>query len=204
MYRGERLNTLTHLIGSVLALVGLVLLIVYASMHGGALRIVSVTVYGTTLFLLYLTSTLYHWLRGRGKAVFQRLDHCAIYLLIAGSYTPFALVTLHGAWGWTLFGVNWALAVIGIVQEILIGKKTRFFSLAIYVIMGWLILFAMQPLIAALPPAGLWWLASGGLIYTVGIIFFIFDEKIPHGHGIWHLFVLGGSIAQFISIFRYV
>ena len=204
MYRGERFNTLTHLIGSVMALTGLVLLIVYASLQGDAWRIVAVSIYGTTLFLLYLTSTLYHWLRGRGKVVFQRLDHCAIYLLIAGSYTPFALVTLRGPWGWTLFGVNWALAIIGIVQENLIGKKTRVFSLSIYVLMGWLILIAMKPLIAALPVAGLWWLAAGGLIYTIGIIFFIFDEKIPHGHGIWHLFVLGGSIAQFVSIFRYV
>ncbi|SMC27470.1 hemolysin III [Andreprevotia lacus DSM 23236] len=204
MYKGERLNTLTHLLGSVMALAGLVLLIVFASLQGDAWRVVAVSIYGTTLFLLYLTSTLYHWLRGRGKVVFQRLDHCAIYLLIAGSYTPFALVTLRGPWGWTLFGVNWALAIIGIVQENLIGKKTRVFSLSIYVLMGWLILIAMKPLVAALPAAGLWWLATGGLIYTIGIIFFIFDEKIPHGHGIWHLFVLGGSIAQFVSIFRYV
>ncbi|WP_035054473.1 PAQR family membrane homeostasis protein TrhA [Andreprevotia chitinilytica] len=204
MYQGERFNTWSHLAGSVFALVGLVLLIVFASLDGNAWKIVSVSIYGATLFLLYLISTLYHALRGKAKAVFQRLDHCAIYLLIAGSYTPFALVTLRGPWGWTLFGVNWGLAVIGIVQELLLGKRTRFFSLLIYVLMGWLILIAMKPLVATLAPAGLWWVAAGGVTYTVGIIFFIFDEKIKHGHGIWHLFVLGGSICQFVSILRYV
>jgi hemolysin III len=161
-------------------------------------------VYGTTLVLLYTISTLYHSLRGPAKGLFQRLDYCAIYLLIAGSYTPFALVTLRGPWGWTLFGIDWALAAIGIAQELWIGRRTRLFSLLIYVAMGWLVLIAMGPLAAALPAPGLWWLVAGGALYTAGIGFFLFDEKVRHFHGIWHLFVLAGSACQFVSILRYV
>ncbi|GGP23745.1 PAQR family membrane homeostasis protein TrhA [Silvimonas iriomotensis] len=204
MYRGERFNGYSHLAGAILSTVGLVLLIVYSSMHSDAWKVVSTAVYGVTLVLLYTISTLYHSLRGKAKAVFQKLDYCAIYLLIAGSYTPFALVTLRGPWGWTLFGVNWALAVIGIVQEMLIGKRTRLFSMLIYVAMGWMVVFALKPLMAALPTVGFYWLAAGGIIYTVGIIFFLFDEKVKHFHGIWHLFVLAGSLCQFVSIFGYV
>ncbi|GAB7127240.1 PAQR family membrane homeostasis protein TrhA [Amantichitinum ursilacus] len=204
MYRGERFNGYSHLVGAILSVIGLVVLVVYSSIYSDAWKIVSTAIYGATLVLLYTISTLYHSLRGPAKAVFQRLDHCAIYLLIAGSYTPFALVTLRGPWGWTLFGVNWALAVIGIVQELWIGKRTRLFSMLIYVLMGWLVVFAFKPLMAALPPAGLYWLAAGGVVYTVGIVFFLFDEKVKHFHGIWHLFVLAGSACQFVSIFGYV
>ncbi|MDR3429535.1 MULTISPECIES: PAQR family membrane homeostasis protein TrhA [Silvimonas] len=204
MYRGERFNGYSHLAGAILSVIGLVLLIVYSSMHSDAWKVVSTAVYGSTLVLLYTISTLYHSLHGKAKAVFQKLDHCAIYLLIAGSYTPFALVTLRGPWGWTLFGVNWALAVIGIVQEILIGKRTRLFSMLIYVAMGWMVVFALEPLMAALPIVGFYWLAAGGIIYTVGIVFFLFDEKVKHFHGIWHMFVLAGSACQFVSILGYV
>ncbi|WP_293933573.1 hemolysin III family protein [Iodobacter sp.] len=204
MYQGERFNSWSHLIGSALAISGLILLITFAAMTGDPWKIASVTVYGSTLVVLYVISTLYHSLTGRAKAVFQRLDHCAIYLLIAGSYTPFALVTLRGPLGWTLFGVIWALAIIGIVQENILGKRTRALSLVIYVVMGWLIIFAIKPLAAALPAAGMTWLAAGGVVYTVGIVFYVLDTRIPHGHGIWHLFVLGGSLCQFISILFYV
>lgn len=204
MYQGERLNSWSHLIGAALAISGLIVLLTFAGMTGDPWKIVSVAVYGSTLVLLYVISTLYHSLRGKAKAVFQRLDHCAIYLLIAGSYTPFALVTLHGPLGWTIFGVNWALAIFGIVQENILGKRTRILSLGIYVVMGWLIIFAIKPLMAALPAAGLAWLAAGGVVYTVGIVFYVLDTRIPHGHGIWHLFVLGGSLCQFISILFYV
>ncbi|GGP25546.1 PAQR family membrane homeostasis protein TrhA [Silvimonas amylolytica] len=204
MYRGERFNGYSHLAGAILSTIGLVLLIVYSSMHSDAWKVVSTAIYGSTLVLLYTISTLYHSLRGKAKAVFQKLDYCAIYLLIAGSYTPFALVTLRGPWGWTLFGANWALAIIGIIQEMLIGKRTRLFSMLIYVAMGWMVVFALKPLMAALPTVGFYWLAAGGIIYTVGIIFFLFDEKVKHFHGIWHLFVLAGSLCQFISIFGYV
>jgi hemolysin III len=204
MYQGERLNSWSHLIGAALAISGLILLTTFAASTGDPWKIVSVVVYGSTLVLLYVISTLYHSLQGRAKAVFQRLDHCAIYLLIAGSYTPFALVTLRGPLGWTLFGINWGLAIFGIVQENILGKRTRALSLGIYVVMGWLIIFAIKPLAAALPAAGMNWLAAGGVVYTLGIVFYVLDTRIPHGHGIWHLFVLGGSLCQFISILFYV
>ncbi|MGL4605688.1 MAG: PAQR family membrane homeostasis protein TrhA [Iodobacter sp.] len=204
MYQGERFNSWSHLIGAGLAITGLVLLLSVAGITGDPWKIVSVAIYGSTLVLLYVISTLYHSLRGKAKTVFQRLDHCAIYLLIAGSYTPFALVTLRGPLGWTLFGVNWGLALLGIIQENILGKRTRILSLGIYVTMGWLIIFAIKPLIAALPAAGMVWLAAGGVVYTLGIVFYVLDTRIPHGHGIWHLFVLGGSLCQFISILFYV
>lgn len=204
MYQGERFNSWSHLIGAGLAITGLVLLLSVAGITGDPWKIVSVAIYGSTLVLLYVISTLYHSLRGKAKTVFQRLDHCAIYLLIAGSYTPFALVTLRGPLGWTLFGVNWGLALLGIIQENILGKRTRILSLGIYVTMGWLIIFAIKPLIAALPAAGMAWLAAGGVVYTLGIVFYVLDTRIPHGHGIWHLFVLGGSLCQFISILFYV
>lgn len=204
MYRGERFNGFSHLAGAILAATGMAVLVTASALHHDAWKVVSSVVYGTTLVLLYTISTLYHSLRGRAKSIFQRLDYCAIYLLIAGSYTPFALVTLRGPWGWTLFGINWALAAIGIVQELWIGHRTRLFSLLIYVVMGWLVLIAMGPLAAALPAPGLWWLVAGGALYTAGIGFFLFDEKVPHFHGIWHLFVLAGSACQFVSILLYV
>ncbi|QOT79911.1 PAQR family membrane homeostasis protein TrhA [Cupriavidus basilensis] len=204
MYRGERFNGYSHLAGAVLAAAGTAVLITSSALYHDAWKVVSSIVYGTTLVFLYTISTLYHSLRGRPKDILRRLDYCAIYLLIAGSYTPFALVTLRGPWGWTLFGVNWGLAVIGIAQELLIGHRTRVFSLLIYVLMGWLVLFAFGPLVAALPAAGLYWLVAGGALYTAGIGFFLFDEKVRHFHGIWHLFVLAGSACQFVSILWYV
>ncbi|NUA26830.1 PAQR family membrane homeostasis protein TrhA [Cupriavidus basilensis] len=204
MYRGERFNGYSHLAGAVLAAAGTAVLITSSALYHDAWKVVSSIVYGATLVFLYTISTLYHSLRGRPKDILRRLDYCAIYLLIAGSYTPFALVTLRGPWGWTLFGVNWGLAVIGIAQELLIGHRTRVFSLLIYVLMGWLVLFAFGPLVAALPAAGLYWLVAGGALYTAGIGFFLFDERVRHFHGIWHLFVLAGSACQFVSILWYV
>ncbi len=204
MYPGERFNGYSHLAGALLSLAGLVLLVVYASLRGDAWNVAAVSIYGATLVLVYATSTLYHSLRGRAKAVLQRLDHCAIYLLIAGSYTPFALVTLRGPWGWSLFGVIWGLALIGIAQELWIGRRTRVFSMVIYLLMGWLALIAARPLMTALPAGGFAWLLAGGLFYTVGIGFFLYDAKFRHFHGIWHLFVLAGSACQFVSVFWYV
>lgn len=204
MYPGERFNGYSHLAGALLSLAGLVLLVVYASLWGNVWNVVAVSIYGATLVLVYATSTLYHSLRGRAKAVLQRLDHCAIYLLIAGSYTPFALVTLRGPWGWSLFGVNWGLALVGIVQELWIGRRARVFSMLIYLLMGWLALIAVRPLMAALPADGFAWLLAGGVLYTAGIAFFAFDGKVRHFHSIWHLFVLAGSACQFVSVFWYV
>ncbi|MEA3091326.1 MAG: hemolysin [Caballeronia sp.] len=205
MHFGERFNSVTHLVGTVLSVAGLATLVTMAAMERDPYKIVSFAVYGAMLLVLYTISTLYHWVRSpRLKAVLQKCDHSAIYLLIAGSYTPFTLVTLRGPWGWSLFGVSWGLAALGIVQELTLGRRTRSVSMVIYVMMGWLALVAIRPLVSALPPAGTAWLLAGGLIYSAGIYFFINDERIRHGHGIWHLFVLGGSLCQFVSIARYV
>ena len=205
MHFGERFNSVTHLVGTVLSVAGLATLVTMAAMERDPYKIVSFAVYGAMLLVLYTISTLYHWVRSpRAKAVLQKCDHSAIYLLIAGSYTPFTLVTLRGPWGWSLFGVSWGLAALGIVQELTLGRRTRSVSMVIYVLMGWLALVAIRPLVTALPPAGTAWLLAGGLIYSAGIYFFINDERIRHGHGIWHLFVLGGSLCQFVSIARYV
>jgi hemolysin III len=200
MYYGERFNGISHLVGTVLAITGLISLVYVAAEQGDPWKIVSFSLYGSTLVLLYLISTLYHSAKGRAKAILQKCDHSAIYLLIAGSYTPYCLVTLRGAWGWTLFGLSWGLAIFGIIQELTLGRRTRLLSMILYVVMGWLVVIAMQPLIAAMSWGGLFWLALGGLIYSVGIYWFLNDEKIRHGHGIWHLFVLGGSICQFVSV----
>lgn len=204
MYRGERLSSITHLIGAGLSIAGLVVLLVSISAYDHVWKAVSFSIYGATLIFLYTASTLYHSFRGAAKNVFQRFDHIGIYLLIAGSYTPFALVTLRGPWGWTLFGVNWGLALIGIVQEMWIGKRTRLFSMIIYLVMGWLVVIAGKPLASALPAGGMAWLVAGGLIYTVGIVFYLIDTRWGPAHGIWHLFVLGGSTAQFWCLLKYV
>ncbi|OYO29886.1 hemolysin III family protein [Janthinobacterium sp. PC23-8] len=205
MYPGERFNSISHVVGAVLAAIGGVVLIVVAALTGDVWKIVSCGVYAAMLLTLYLTSSLYHSVRSpRVKAVLQRLDHCAIYLLIAGTYTPFMLVTLRGPWGWSLFGVVWALAVIGIVQEYLYARGARILSLVIYVLMGWLIVIGLKPLLAALEWNGFLWLAAGGVCYTGGIGFYATDHKLRHGHGIWHLFVLAGSICHFVAILFYV
>src|SRR5690606_13457305 len=190
--------------GAGLAAIGGVLLIVMAARLGDPWKVVSFSIYGTMLLCLYLASTLYHSLRGRAKKIWCKFDHCAIYLLIAGSYTPFTLVSLRGAWGWSLFGAVWGLALFGIVQEIWLAKGLRILSLAIYVLMGWLAVIAAVPLIDALGWEGFLWLAAGGLIYTVGIVFYATDEKWRYGHGVWHLFVLGGSACHYFTVVAYV
>jgi len=204
MYHGERMNAWTHLAGAVLAAVGAVWLLLVAAFQGDSWKIVSVCIYGSTLILLYSVSTIYHSVRGRGKALMQKLDHLSIYLLIAGSYTPFCLVTLRGPWGWSLFGVVWGLAVLGMLQEIKPRSEARVLSIVIYAVMGWIVLVAIEPLLRLLGPAGFAWLAAGGVLYTVGIIFFALDKRLRHAHGIWHLFVIAGSVLHFIAIFFYV
>lgn len=204
MYHGERFNSISHLVGAALALAGAVLLIVLASRLGDPWKIVSFSVYGAMLVLLYVFSTLYHSVRGRAKDVLRKFDHCSIYLLIAGTYTPFALVSLRGVWGWWLFGVIWGLALLGIFQEIWFAKGARVLSLVIYVLMGWLAMVVVLPLWRALTPAGFAWLVAGGACYTLGIIFYATDHKVRHGHGLWHLFVLGGSICHFFTVLLYV
>ncbi|OHC47074.1 MAG: hemolysin III, partial [Pseudomonadales bacterium RIFCSPLOWO2_02_FULL_63_210] len=179
-------------------------LLVLASLDGEPMKIVSVAIYGATLLLLYSVSTIYHSVQGRAKVIMRKIDHLSIYLLIAGSYTPFCLVTLRGPWGWSLFAVVWVLALIGMLQEIKPRSEARVLSLVIYALMGWIVLVAVKPLIAALSAAGFAWLAAGGVLYTVGIIFFAYDSRFRHWHGIWHLFVMAGSLLHFVAILFYV
>ncbi len=203
MYHGERFNAWTHLVGVLFALTGATWLIVYASLYTDAQAIASVSIYGAAMVLLYAVSTLYHSVRGRAKRILQKCDHLSIYLMIAGSYTPFCLISLRGPWGWSLFGVVWGLALIGIVQELWQRSETRLLSLVIYAVMGWAVVVATGPLIQALGTAGFVWLAAGGLFYTAGIGFFVFDH-VRHFHGIWHLFVIAGSLMHYIAIIGYV
>ncbi len=203
MIKGERFNGISHLVGAALALAGAVVLVVAASLDGDARRIVSFSVYGATLFLLYLVSTLYHSLPGRAKNVFRVLDHQAIYLLIAGTYTPFTLVTLRGSTGWWLFGAIWGMAVVGLVLDGLPRRRARVMPFVIYFAMGWLVLLALDPLLEALPRPGFYWLLAGGLLYTSGIIFFALDSRYPWMHGVWHLFVLAGSISHYVAVLFY-
>ena len=204
MYHGERFNGISHLVGAALALAGSVVLVVFASLQGDPWKIVSFSIYGASLFLLYTLSTLYHSLRGRAKQIFRKLDHVAIYLLIAGTYTPFTLVTLRGSWGWTLFAIIWGLAIAGIIVDSRHKEGSRAILMVIYLLMGWLILVAMYPLAQALPKGGVALLVLGGLFYTSGIIFYALDGRLKHAHGIWHLFVLAGSISHFLAILLYV
>ena len=204
MRHGERFNSITHLVGAALAIAGTAVLVTIAAGLGDPWKIVSFSIYGAMLVALYVFSTLYHSIWGRAKDVLRKIDHCMIYLLIAGSYTPFALVSLRGAWGWSLLGAVWTLAILGIVQEIWIAKGARVLSLVIYLVMGWLALVAISPLWLALQPTGFAWLAAGGLLYTVGIVFYAMDGKWRHGHGIWHLFVLGGSTCHFFTVLLHV
>ena len=204
MYKGERFNSITHLVGSIAAIIGLIVLIVTASRQRDVLTIISVTVYGATLVLLYVFSTLNHSLRGKAKDVFQKLDFLAIYLLIAGTYTPFALITLREDWGWVIFGLVWGLAVLGIILELLPHKSNRIISLVIYLTMGWVIIIAIKPLIQVLGLAGFSWLLLGGLFYTGGVIFYVYEERVRHFHGIWHMCVLAGSTIQYFTVLYYV
>lgn len=204
LLRGERLNGFTHLVGALLSVAGLVLLVVVAAARHDPFRVVACAVFGASLILLYCASTAYHTAWGRPKRVLQKIDHAAIYLLIAGTYTPYTLVTLRGGWGWTMFGLTWALAAVGIAQELWIARGARRASLVIYLVMGWLALIALGPLSARLGAVGLGWLFAGGLAYTGGVAFYVLDGRLRHAHGIWHLFVLGGSACHFVGVWRAV
>ena len=204
MYHGERFNAWTHLVGAVLALVGTVWLLLLASASGDSWKQVSVAIYGVTLVLLYSTSTLYHSVQGPAKRLMQKLDHLSIYLLIAGSYTPFCLVSLRGPWGWSLFGVVWGLAVIGILVDLLWKQDRRIVPVVIYLTMGWLVVFAIEPLRAALDPMGFGLLVAGGVAYTLGVPFFALGRYWPMLHGIWHVLVLAGSVLHYLAILWFV
>ncbi len=204
MDHGERFNSISHGVGTVLAATGGALLVAVTALGGDRRKIVACGIYAATLLILYLTSTLYHSMRGAAKDVLRKMDHCAIYLLIAGTYTPFTLVTLRGTLGWTMFGVVWALALFGIVQELCYASRARVLSLVVYLVMGWLAVVAVGPLVDALGRAGFAWLAAGGLFYTGGIAFYATDHKVRNGHGIWHLFVLAGSACHYIAVLLHV
>jgi hemolysin III len=204
MYHGERFNSITHLLGTALAISGSAVLITHAALDGDPWKIVSFSIFGTMLVVLYAVSTLYHSISAaRAKAVLRRLDHSAIYLLIAGTYTPFTLVTLRGALGWTLFAAIWGMACYGIVRAWRYrGDDDP--SVWPYLVMGWLGVSAAIPLITELGREGIAWLVAGGALYTAGIVFFLNDTRWRHAHGIWHLFVLGGSTAHFVTVLRFV
>ena len=204
MYEGERFNSISHLVGATLALAGSVVLVTFAAIDGDTRKILSYSVYGLTLFLLYLVSTLYHALVGPAKRVFRVLDHQAIYLLIAGTYTPFTLIALEGTLGGRMFGAIWGLAVFGILLDGLPRKGPRVVPIIIYLVMGWLCLLALDPLLASLPPEGFRWLLAGGIFYTTGILFFVLDHWHPWCHGIWHLFVLAGSVCHYFTILLFL
>ncbi|AMO55292.1 hypothetical protein GZ77_10995 [Endozoicomonas montiporae] len=202
---GEEIaNSVTHGIGALLSVAGLTLLVTYAAMQGDAWRVVSFSIYGGSMILLFLMSTLYHSFQNeKAKRVFKLLDHCAIYLLIAGTYTPFLLVTLRGLMGWVLFAIIWLLALTGIIFKLAFRHRFKKLSLLTYVGMGWLALFAGQELTQNLSAGGMAWLIAGGLSYTLGVLFYVW-KKLPYNHAIWHLFVLAGSLCHYTTIFFYV
>jgi len=187
-----------------LALAGAIVLVVLAAVSGDPWKVIGVSIYGVALVLLYSFSTLYHSLRGRAKNILRELDHQSIYLLIAGSYTPFCLVTLRGIWGWSLLGIVWTLAVLGSLQDLRPRTEARVLSVVIYLLMGWVVLVALVPLLQALGPDGFAWVAAGGLFYTVGILFYALDSRLTHAHGVWHLFVIAGSATHYFAILHYV
>ncbi len=199
----EIAHAISHGIGIPLSIAALVVLVSFSAIYGNIWHVISTAIYGSTLIILYTASTLYHGIpHPRAKPILQKLDHIAIFLLIAGTYTPFTLVTLNGPWGWTLLVMIWIMAVSGIALELLGGKAVEKWTLALYLLMGWLVVIAAQPLIANLAQGGLWLLLAGGLSYTVGAVFYVWERQ--WNHAIWHLFVLAGSILHFFSVLLYV
>jgi hemolysin III len=202
--REELANTLTHALGLLLGIAGLTVLVVASARHGRAIHVVSSAVFGSAVVLLYLASTLYHAARRmRVKRALRVLDHACIYLLIAGTYTPFCLAILGGAWGWSLFGVVWGIALFGVAYKLLFLGRFPRLSTITYLAMGWLGILAVKPTIEAVPAGGIAWLVGGGLAYTLGVPFYHWDLRIPFGHAIWHLFVLAGTGMHFVAVLGY-
>jgi hemolysin III len=203
-YREELAHGISHGIGAGLSIVGLIILLVTATSYGNVWHVVSAAIYGSSLILLYLASTLYHLFSSPGiKKFFQKLDHTMIYVLIAGTYTPLTLITLRGVWGWTLFGLVWGMAVCGFGLELIAKKRIQWASLTLYLAMGWLMVIAINPLVGSLATGGFILLLSGGLFYTSGIIFYVW-KNLSYHHAIWHLFVMAGSCTHFFAILYYV
>ena len=202
--REEIVNAVVHGVGIILAIAGLAVLATLAALRGNLWHVVSCSVFGTTLVLLYTTSTLYHSVMNpRAKAILRILDHSAIFLLIAGTYTPFTLVNLRGPWGWSLFGVVWGLAVLGIIFKVTMLREWTVASVVLYLAMGWVVIVAARPLLASVEPGGLTLLLTGGLAYTGGIVFYGW-KRLPYHHAVWHVFVLAGSILHFFAVLFYV
>jgi hemolysin III len=202
---GEEIaHAVTHGIGIVLSIAGLVVLVTFASLYGNAWHITSSSIYGATLILLYTASTLYHGIpHPRVKRVLQRIDHAAIFLLIAGTYTPYTLVNLRGEWGWTLFGLVWGFAIFGVLLETLVKRRIKWLSISLYLGLGWLVVIAIKPLINNVATGGLILLLAGGLCYSLGVIFYLW-KRLAYHHAVWHLFVMAGSLLHFFSILFYV
>ena len=202
--REDFANSIIHGAGIILSIIGMCVLIGFASIYGNAWHVVSCTIYGSTLVFLYTASTLYHSIQlAKAKKVLRALDHSTIFLLIAGTYTPFTLVNLRGPWGWSLFGVIWALAVIGILFETTMLRKGAIVSVAFYVAMGWVVVVAIKPMLSLVDTGGLVLLLLGGVAYTTGVVFYLW-RQMPYNHAIWHVFVLAGSTLHFFAILLYV
>lgn len=200
----EILNSITHGAGMLISIAGLVFLIVFSSLYGQASHIASCTIFGISLVLLYTASTLYHSFRKPDiKKVFKIMDHSCIYVLIAGTYTPFMIVLVRGVLGWTIFAVIWSLTVLGIIFKSFFVNRFKIVSTVAYILMGWLVIFAIKPLVQTLPVNGIAWLFAGGIAYTLGTIFYAW-KKLPFNHAIWHLFVLAGSTCHFMAVLFYV
>ena len=200
----EIANSVTHGLGALLSVAGLTLLVTLAAQQSDPWRVVSFSIYGATMILLFLSSALYHsFQQPRIRRVFKTLDHCSIYLLIAGSYTPFLLVSMRSALGWVLFGIIWGLALAGVVFKIVLGPRYKKLSVATYLMMGWLVVFASKELLSSLALGGVYWLVAGGLAYTLGVVFYLW-KKLPFNHAVWHLFVLAGGACHFFAVLFYV
>ncbi|RDH85147.1 MAG: hemolysin III [endosymbiont of Escarpia spicata] len=202
---GEEIaHAVTHGVGIPLSIAGLVILVTFSSLYGDAWHIISSTIYGVTLILCYTASTLYHGIPlPRAKQLLRQLDHASIFLLIAGTYTPFTLVNLRGPWGWTLFGLVWGIALAGMALELIARKRYKRLSISLYLGLGWLVVIAIQPMLESVGTGGLLLLLAGGLCYSLGVIFYVW-KRLAYHHAVWHLFVLGGSIFHFFSILFYV
>lgn len=200
--RGEEIaNALTHAVGAALGIAGLVILVASAVMMGDPWKVVSFSVFGATLIILYTMSTLYHYTQNeRVKNFLHILDHASIFLLIAGTYTPVALVTMRGPWGWSIFGVIWGIALVGIILKIFYTGRFNGLSTALYLAMGWLIVIALKPLLALMPREGLYWFLAGGISYSLGTVFYSW-KSLRYNHAVWHLFVMGGSACHFFGIY---
>ncbi len=200
----EIANSVSHALALVAALIGVPVLIVHAARHEDAAFVVGVSLFSASVFLLYLASTLYHALPvGKAKRVFRVLDHSSIFLLIAGTYAPFTLGVLRGAWGWTLFGLVWAIAIAGVTFKAFNTNARPVLSTTLYLLMGWLVVIAAEPMLTRVPTAGLLWLLAGGLFYSAGVVFYATDSRLRYGHFIWHLFVVAGTASHYVAVFGY-